>query len=108
MAQPVDTTPDETSFSSAFEQHVDPPTQADTSRPTTSLPLETVSRRLAHRNFRNLMTGSLHHAWNDHTLSPAIDKTLGQFVSQSAKNTLAAKSLSDKAHNRFTNFTLIS
>ena len=22
----------------------------------------------------NLMTGSLHHAWNDHTLSPAIDK----------------------------------
>ncbi|KAI2499518.1 hypothetical protein MHU86_14984 [Fragilaria crotonensis] len=73
MAQPVDTTPDETSFSPAFDQHVDP-TQADTSRPTTSLPLETISRRLAHRNFRNLMTGSLHHAWNDHTLSPAIDK----------------------------------
>ncbi|KAI2491545.1 hypothetical protein MHU86_23022 [Fragilaria crotonensis] len=62
MAQPaVDTTPDETSFSPAFDQHVDP-TQADTSRPTTSLPLETISRRLAHRNFRNLMTGSLHHA----------------------------------------------
>ncbi|KAI2494629.1 Reverse transcriptase (RNA-dependent DNA polymerase) [Fragilaria crotonensis] len=35
-------------------------------------------------------------------------KTLGQFVSRSAKSTLAAKSLLDKAQNRFTNFTLIS
>ena len=30
--------------------------------------------RQSHRNFRNLITGSLHHAWNNHTLSPAIDR----------------------------------
>jgi hypothetical protein len=75
MSQPENATPpSETTFSPAFEQHVDTTQQHDTSRTTTSLPLETMSRRLAHRNFRNLMTGSLHNAWNDHTLSPAIDK----------------------------------
>ena len=75
MSQPENATPpSETTFSPAFEQHVDTSQQHDTSRTTTSLPLETMSRRLAHRNFRNLMTGSLHNAWNDHTLSPAIDK----------------------------------
>ena len=73
MSQPENGTPTETTFSPAFEQHVDT-SQPENSRPTSSLPLETVSRRLAHRNFRNLMSGSLHHAWNDHTLSPAIDK----------------------------------
>ena len=57
-----------------FEQHVDTSDDTDTApQPTTTLPLEIVSRRLAHRNFRNLMTGSLHNAWNDHTLSPATD-----------------------------------
>ena len=57
-----------------FEQHVDSSDDTDTTpRVTTTLPLEIMSRRLAHRNFRNLMTGSLHNAWNDHTLSPATD-----------------------------------
>jgi hypothetical protein len=74
MSQPENATPSETSFSPAFEQHVDTTQQPDTSRTTTSLPLETMSRCLAHRNFRNLMTGSLHNAWNDPTHSPAIDK----------------------------------
>jgi hypothetical protein len=37
------------------------------------LPLELVSRRLAHRNFRNLMLGSLHLAWHDHTISPSLE-----------------------------------
>ena len=74
MSQPENATTSESTFSPAFEQHVDTTQQPDNSRPTTSLPLETISCRLAHRNFRNLMTGSLHNAWNDHTLSPAIDK----------------------------------
>ena len=57
-----------------FEQHIDTSDDTDTtSRPITTLPLEIMSRRLAHRNFRNLMTGSLHNAWNDHILSPATD-----------------------------------
>ena len=38
-----------------------------------SLPLELISRRLAHRNFRNLMLGSLHNTWHDHTIVPTID-----------------------------------
>jgi hypothetical protein len=62
MSQPENATPSETTFSPAFEQHVDTTQQPDNSRPTASLPLETISRRLAHRNFRNLMTGSLHNA----------------------------------------------
>ena len=72
-ANPENATPGESPFSPTFEQHVDT-SQPDNSRPTTSLPLETVSCCLAHQNFHNLMTGSLHHAWNDHTLSPAIDR----------------------------------
>jgi hypothetical protein len=74
MSQPENATPSETTFSPAFEDHVDTKQQPKTSRTTTSLPLETISRRLAHRNFQNLMTGSLHNAWNHHTLSPTIDK----------------------------------
>jgi hypothetical protein len=65
MSQPENATPSETTFSPTFEQHVDTTQQPDTSKPTTSLPLET--------NFQNLRTSSLHNAWNDHTLSPAID-----------------------------------
>jgi hypothetical protein len=45
----------------------------DQRRIVTTLPLELVSRRLAHQNFRNLMVGSLHQTWNDHVLSPTID-----------------------------------
>ena len=45
----------------------------DQRRSVTTLPLELVSRHLAHRNFRNLMVGSLHQTWNDHVLSPTID-----------------------------------
>ena len=44
-----------------------------TQHPLKSLPLELISRRLAHRNFRNLMLGSLHQAWHDHTITPTID-----------------------------------
>jgi hypothetical protein len=74
MSQLPNDQPDNTTFSeeTPIEEHVNPST-VENSHPTSSLPLETISRRLAHRNFRNLMTGSLHHAWNDHTLSPAID-----------------------------------
>ena len=72
-ANPENATPNESPFSPTFEQHVDT-SQPDNSRPTTSFPLETISCCLAHRNFRYLMTGSLHRAWNDHTLSPAIDR----------------------------------
>ena len=48
-------------------------------------PLYLLSRCLAHLNFQNLMTGSLDHAWNDHTLSPAINKNtwpIRIFISQ--------------------------
>jgi hypothetical protein len=45
----------------------------DQRRSVTTLPLELVARRLAYRNFRNLMVGSLHQTWNDHVLSPTID-----------------------------------
>jgi len=38
-----------------------------------SLPLELVSRRLAFRSIRNLLTGSLHKVWRDYQLSPATD-----------------------------------
>jgi hypothetical protein len=58
------------------EQHFDGTTSSldhDQNRSITSLPLERISRRLAHRNFRNLMVGSLHETWNDHVLSPTID-----------------------------------
>jgi len=41
--------------------------------PKKSLPLELLSRRLAYRNFRNLMAGSLHNVWRDHSLSPSTD-----------------------------------
>jgi hypothetical protein len=52
------------------------------------------------------MTGSLHYAWNNHMLSPAIDKKLGLSIFPQAKNMLE-KYLSDKAKNPFINFTLI-
>ena len=45
----------------------------DQRRSVTTLSLELVSRRFAHRNFRNLMVGSLHQTWHDHVLSPTID-----------------------------------
>jgi hypothetical protein len=38
-----------------------------------SLPLELISRHLAHRNFRSLMLGSLHHAWHDHVVALTVD-----------------------------------
>ncbi len=76
MSQPENATPYETTFSPAFEQHVDTTQQPNNSRPTTSIvPLETISRCLAHQNFWNLMTGSLHYAWNNHALSPTIHKS---------------------------------
>jgi hypothetical protein len=74
MSQPEIATHSETTFSPAFEQHVKTTQQPENSRPTTSQPLETISRHLAHQNFQNLMTGSLHHAWHNNTLSPAFDK----------------------------------
>ena len=58
------------------EEHFDDTSHSldpDQRRSITSLPLELISRRLAHRNFRNLMVGSLHQTWNDHVLSPTID-----------------------------------
>ena len=45
----------------------------DQQQSVVTLPLELVSQRLAHRNFRNLMVGSLHQTWNHHVLSPTID-----------------------------------
>jgi hypothetical protein len=100
-------TPSEATFSPAFEQHVDTTQQPDTSRPTTSLPLETISHCLAHRNFQNLMTGSLHNAWNHHTLSPAINKNTWPIRISISQNMLKARHLSDKVQNPFINFTLI-
>jgi hypothetical protein len=74
MTQPENAPPYETTFSPGFEQHVDTSQQPDNSRPTTSLLRhETISRRLANQNFQNLMTGSLHHSWNNHVLSPAFN-----------------------------------
>ncbi|KAI2505310.1 hypothetical protein MHU86_9110 [Fragilaria crotonensis] len=75
MTSQPNTTSDDTSNSPAitFEQHLDTSTNPNPDQPTATLPLEITSRRLAHRNFRNLMTGSLHHVWNDHILSPATD-----------------------------------
>jgi hypothetical protein len=85
MSQPENATPSETTLFSAFEQHVDTILQPNNSRPTTSLPLETVSCHLAQRNFQNLMTGSLHQAWNNHTFLPAVNKNTWHiciFISQ--------------------------
>jgi hypothetical protein len=59
------------------EQHFDDTTSSldpDQNRHSnTSLPLEHISSRLAYRNFRNLMVGSLHQTWNDQVHSPTID-----------------------------------
>ncbi|KAI2496549.1 Reverse transcriptase (RNA-dependent DNA polymerase) [Fragilaria crotonensis] len=58
------------------EQHFDdttPPVDTDQRRSVTALPLELIYRRLAFRNFRNLMVGSLHQTWNDHVLTPTVD-----------------------------------
>jgi hypothetical protein len=74
MAQPENTSPCETTFSSTFEEHVDTSYSDNSARPTTSQPLETRSHQLAHQIVRNLLTGSLHCAWNAHILSPALDK----------------------------------
>ena len=65
--------PGETSITPIVETTDDEFQETNTPQATTTLPLELMSRRLAHRNFRNLMTGSLHNAWKDHILSPAID-----------------------------------
>jgi hypothetical protein len=75
IAQPNTTLDDDTSASPAitFEQHLDTSTTPDSTQPTATLLLEITFQRLAHRNFRNLMTGSLHNVWNDHILSPATD-----------------------------------
>ena len=75
IAQPITNLDDDTSASPAitFEQHLDTSITPDSTQPMATLPLEITSRRLAHRNFRNLMTGSLHNVWNDHILSPATD-----------------------------------
>ena len=68
---PIDLEDDnlETEIFDTTANTVDP----DQRQPIKTLPLELVSRRLAHRNFRNLMVGSLHQTWNDHVLSPTID-----------------------------------
>jgi hypothetical protein len=77
MAQLENNKPAETTFSPAFEQH--DTYQSDYSRPTTSIPLETISHCLAHqKKFSNIMTQSLHHELNCHTLSPVIDKSTWQ------------------------------
>ncbi|KAI2497644.1 ubinuclein-2-like protein [Fragilaria crotonensis] len=58
------------------EQHFDDtttPIDTDQRRSITALPLELIYRRLAYRNFRNLMVGSLHQTWNDHVLTPTVD-----------------------------------
>ncbi|KAI2504658.1 Mitochondrial protein [Fragilaria crotonensis] len=58
------------------EQHFDDtttPIDTDQRRSVTALPLELIYRRLAYRNFRNLMVGSLHQTWNDHVLTPTVD-----------------------------------
>jgi hypothetical protein len=58
------------------EQQFDDTTSSldhDQNRSTAFLPLELISRQLAHRNFQNLMVGSLYQTWNDHALSPTID-----------------------------------
>jgi hypothetical protein len=107
MSQPENTTPSETTLSSAFEQHGDTTQQPGGSRPTSYLPLETISCCLAHWNFQNLMIGSLHHASNNHTLSPAINRNTWPSIFPKAKNMLEAKYLSDKVQNPFINFTLI-
>ncbi len=65
MSQRVNATPSDTTFSPAFEQHVDTTQHPDTSRPTTSLPLVTISCCLAHRNFQTL---------SDTTFSPAFEQ----------------------------------
>jgi hypothetical protein len=64
------------------EGHFDDTTSSldpDQNCPISSLPLELISRRLAHRNFRILMVGSLHQTWNDHVLSPTIDPNTWPF-----------------------------
>jgi hypothetical protein len=73
MSQPENATPSDTIFHPAFEQNDDTTQKPDTSRPTTSLPLDHILS-LCTVEFQNLMTGSLHQAWNKHTLSPAINK----------------------------------
>jgi hypothetical protein len=108
MAQTENAIPGETRFSPTSGQHVDV-SCTDHSRPISYQPLETISCYLAaHQNIRNLKIGSLHHAWNDHTLSPALDKNTGISVLQSAKNMPTSKYLSDQAQTVSINFTLIS
>ena len=54
---------------------------------------------IAHQNFRNLITGSLHCSWNDHMLYPTLDKnTLPMCISNSQK----------QAQKASISFTLIS
>ncbi len=75
ISQPKTTLDDDTSASPAisFEQHLDTSTTPDSTQPMATLQLEITSQRLAHRNFRSLITGSLHNVWNDHIQSPATD-----------------------------------
>jgi hypothetical protein len=63
IAQPNTALDDDTSISPAvtFEQHLDTSTTPDSPQPMAALLLEITSQCLAHRNFRNLMTGSLHN-----------------------------------------------
>jgi hypothetical protein len=63
IAQPNTDLDDDTSISPAvtFEQHLDTSTTPDSPQSMAALLLEITSRCLAHRNFRNLMTGSLHN-----------------------------------------------
>jgi hypothetical protein len=79
----------------------------DQRRSVTTLSLELVSRRLAHRNFRNLMVGSLHQTWHDHVLSPTIDpNTWPLRISISQKRARNTTPPNVKALNLFTDCNL--
>jgi hypothetical protein len=91
------------------EQHFDDTTSSldpDQNCFNTFLPLELISRQLAHRKFQNLMVGSLHQTWNDHVLSPTIDPNTWPFESPSAKSVPVTKHLNVKATNPSIAFTL--
>ncbi|KAI2510994.1 hypothetical protein MHU86_3466 [Fragilaria crotonensis] len=91
------------------EQHFDdttPPVDTDQRRSVTALPLELIYRRLAFRNFRNLMVGSLHQTWNDHVLTPTVDHNSWPLRISISQNVPATKLLNAKALNLSTAFIL--
>ena len=74
-------------------------------QPLKSLPLELISRRFAHCNFRNLLIVSLHQAWNDHIVAPTVDPNNWPFEFLSATNKTETKLQCHKATNLFTAYT---